>query len=157
MSDLVHFEDVRVGEVRPFGRYEVTREDIVAFARQFDPQPFHLDEDTGRQSLYGGLIASGWHTAAMLMRMICDHAIPGTATSGAAGFDDLRWIKPVRPGDVLSVETTVLDKAERPRRADVGTVRIQSRVLNQDGEAVMSLVSLVLYRRRSAPPAPAAT
>jgi acyl dehydratase len=157
MSDLVHFEDVRVGDVRRFGRYEVTREDIVAFARQFDPQPFHLDEDAGRQSLYGGLIASGWHTAAMLIRMVCDHAIPGTATSGAAGFDDLRWIKPVRPGDVLSADTTVLDKAEMPRRSDVGTVRIQSRVLNQDGEAVMSLVSLVLYRRRSAPPGLAAT
>jgi acyl dehydratase len=150
VSELLHFEDVRVGDVRRFGRYEVTREEIVEFARQFDPQPFHLDEEAARHSLFGGLVASGWHTAAMLIRMICDHAIGGTATTGAAGFDDLRWIKPVRPGDILSVETTVLGKSELPHRADVGTVRIQSRVLDHGGEAVMSLVSLVLYRRRSA-------
>jgi len=152
VSDLVHFEDVRVGDVRRFGRYLVTREEIVEFAREFDPQPFHLDEAEARQSLYGGLIASGWHTAAMLIRMVCEHAIPGSATSGAAGFDDLRWIKPVRPGDVLSVETIVLDKADLPPRPELGTVRVQSRVLNQEGEAVMSLISLVLYRRR--PPEP---
>ena len=151
MRDLVHFEDVRVGEVQRFGRYEVTREEIVAYARQFDPQPFHLDEDAAKASLFGGLVASGWHTGAMLMRMICDHAIPGTASTGAAGFDDLKWLRPVRPGDVLSVETEVKDTVESRSRRDVGTVKIESRVLNQRGEVVMSLTSLVLYRRR--PPA----
>jgi len=149
VSDLVHFEDVRVGQVHRFGRYEVTREEIVEYARQFDPQPFHLDEVAARQSMFGGLIASGWHTGAMLMRMICEHAIPGTATTGALGFDDLKWVKPVRPGDILSVETVVTDKQESRRRLDIGTVKVASRVLNQDGDAVMTLTSLVLYRRRS--------
>jgi acyl dehydratase len=145
-----YFEDVQIGETTRFGRYAVTREEIVEYARQFDPQPFHLDEEAARQSLYGGLIASGWHTAAMFIRMVCDEMIPGAATAGAKGFDDLRWIKPVRPGDVLSVESEVREKIEG-RRPDVGTVKVESRISNQRGEVVMSLVSLVLYRRR--PPA----
>ena len=149
MSDLVYFEDVEVGQAHRFGHYEVTREEIIEYARQFDPQPFHVDEETARRSMFGGLIASGWHTGAMLIRMICDHAIPGTATSGALGFDDLKWLKPVRPGDVLSVETTVVEKIESRSRRDVGTVKIESRVVDQRDQAVMTLTSLVLYRRRS--------
>ncbi len=148
MSDLVYFEDVEVGQVSRFGRYEVTREEIVEYARQFDPQPFHLDEEAAKRSMFGGLIASGWHTGAMFIRMVCDHAVPGSATTGALGFDDLKWLKPVRPGDVLSVEARVKDKVESRARQDVGTVRIESRVLNQLDEAVMTLTSLVLYRRR---------
>ena len=149
MSDLIYFEDVEVGSTERFGRYEVTRDEIVAYAREFDPQPFHLDEEAGRRSQFGGLIASGWHTGAMLIRMLCAHAIPGTASTGAIGFDDLKWLKPVRPGDVLSVETTVREKTESRSRRDIGTVKIESRVLNQAGDAVMTLTSLVLYRRRS--------
>lgn len=150
MSDLVHFEDVEVGQVHRFGRYEVTRDEIIEYARQFDPQPFHLDEEAAKGSLFGGLIASGWHTGAMLMRMICDHAVPGAATTGALGFDDLKWLEPVRPGDVLSVETEIKEKTESRRRHDVGTVKVESRVLNQRGHPVMTLTSLVLYRRRPA-------
>jgi acyl dehydratase len=148
MSDLVYFEDVQIGETHRFGRYEVTREEIIEYARQFDPQPFHTDEAAAKQSMFGGLIASGWHTGAMLMRMINDHAIPGAATTGALGFDDLKWLKPVRPGDVLSVETRVVDKSESRSRPQIGVVRIESRVVDQRGEVKMSLVSLVLYRRR---------
>jgi acyl dehydratase len=149
VTELVYWEDVEVGQVHRFGRYEVTAAEIVEYARQFDPQPFHLDEEAGRQSIFGGLIASGWHTAAMLMRMICDHAIPGAVTTGAVGFDDLKWLTPVRPGDVLSVETRVTDKIASRRRPDLGTVKIESRVLNQRDAAVMTLSSLVLYRRRA--------
>ena len=145
---MTYFEDVQVGETTRFGRYEVTREEIVEYARQFDPQPFHLDEEAARRSIFGGLVASGWHTGAMFIRMVCDGMIPGHATAGAKGFDDLRWIRPVRPGDVLTVESEVREKIEG-RRSDVGTVKVESRVSNQRGEVVMSLVSLVLYRRRS--------
>ena len=144
---MKYFEDVAIGETTRFGRYEVTREEIVEYARQFDPQPFHLDEEAARLSIYGGLIASGWHTGAMFIRMVCDGMIPGHATAGARGFDDLRWIKPVRPGDVLSVESVVREK-NAGRRPDLGTVKVESRISNQRGEVVMSLVSLVLYRRR---------
>jgi acyl dehydratase len=101
--------------------------------------------------MFGGLIASGWHTGAMLIRMVCDNALAGAATSGALGFDDLRWLEPVRPGDVLSVETRIREKLESRSRRDIGIVKIDSRVLNQRAETVMTLTSLVLYRRR--PPA----
>ena len=148
MTDLLYFEDVKVGDTERFGHYEVTREEIIEYARQFDPQPFHLDEEAGKASPFGGLIASGWHTGAMLIRMLNDHSIPRAATSGALGFDDLKWVKPVRPGDILSVETRVLDKAESRSRPEIGVVRVESRVLNQAGELKMSLVSIVLYRRR---------
>jgi acyl dehydratase len=145
---MIYFEDVQVGETHHFGRYEVTREEIIEYARQFDPQPFHTDEAAAKQSIFGGLIASGWHTGAMFIRMINDHAIPGAATTGALGFDDLKWLKPVRPGDVLSVETRVLEKTESRSRPEIGVVKIEGRVVDQRGEAKMSLVSLVLYRRR---------
>jgi acyl dehydratase len=145
---LIYFEDVQVGETQRFGRYEVTREEIIEYARQFDPQPFHVDEAAAKASTFGGLIASGWHTGAMLIRMLNDHAIPGAATTGALGFDDLKWLKPVRPGDVLSVETRVIDKTESRSRPEIGVVKIESQVLDQRGEVKMSLISLVLYRRR---------
>lgn len=145
---MKYFEDVEVGETTRFGRYEVTREEIIEYARQFDPQPFHLDEEAARASLFGGLIASGWHTGAMFIRMVCDGMVPTAATSGSMGFDDLKWLKPVRPGDVLSVESVVREKIESRSRPDRGTVKIESRISNQRGEVVMSLVSLVIYLRR---------
>ena len=149
MSDLIYFEDVVIGQTHRFGHYKVTTEEIIEFAREFDPQPFHVDADAAKQSMFGGLIASGWHTGAMFIRMINDHAIPGAATTGAVGFDDLKWLKPVRPGDVLSVESRVKEKVDAPSRHGTGIVKIESRVLNQQDDAVMTLTSLVLYRRRS--------
>lgn len=150
MTGRIHWEDIEVGQVERFGRYEVSAEEIVEYARQFDPQPFHLDEEAGRHSIFGGLIASGWHTAAMLMRMICDHALGNAATVGAVGFDGLKWLTPVRPGDVLSVETRAVDKAPSRSRPELGSVKIENRVFNQHGVAVMMLTSIALYRRRPA-------
>jgi len=149
VSDLIYFEDVFVGQTHRFGHYEVTAEEIIEFAREFDPQPFHVDAEAAKQSMFGGLIASGWHTGAMFIRMINDHAIPGAATTGAIGFDDLKWLKPVRPGDVLSVESRVKEKVDAPSRHGTGIVKIESRVLDQRNDAVMTLTSLVLYRRRN--------
>jgi acyl dehydratase len=143
-----YFEDVQVGDVMRFGRYEVTREEIVEYARQFDPQPFHLDEASARESMYGGLIASGWHTGAMFIRMVAQHMTPIHATAGAMGFDDLKWLRPVRPGDVLSVESVIREKIESRSRPERGLVKIESRVRDQRDEVVMSLVSLVVYLRR---------
>ena len=148
MSGLLYFEDVNVGDTERFGHYEVTREEIIEYARQFDPQPFHLDDEAAKASPFGGLIASGWHTGAMLIRMLNDHSIPRAATTGALGFDDLKWVSPVRPGDILSVETRVLEKTESRSRPAIGVVKVESRVANQQGELKMSLVSIVLYRRR---------
>jgi acyl dehydratase len=145
-----HFEDFKVGDVMPLGTYTLSEEEILDYGRSYDPQPFHTDPEAARQSIYGGLIASGWHTGAMFIRMVVqDGPFAGHAVQGAAGFDDLRWIKPVRPGDVLSVESEVVGKEDPPRRPHVGTVRVTSRIMNQRGEAVMSLTSLVLSPRRA--------
>ena len=145
---MKYFEDVQVGDVMRFGRYEVTREEIIEYARQFDPQPFHLDEEAAKASMFGGLIASGWHTGAMFIRMVVEHTTPVHVTSGAMGVDDRKGLKPVRPGDVLSVESEIREKIESRSRPDRGTVKIESRISNQRGEVVMSLVSLVIYLRR---------
>ena len=145
---MKYFDDVQVGDVMRFGRYEVTREEIVEYAWQFDQQPFHLDEEAARASMFGGLIASGWHIGAMFIRMVVEHMTSVHATSGAMGFDDLKWIRPVRPGDVLSVASEIREKIESRSRPDRGTVKIESRIINQRGEVVMSLVSLVIYLRR---------
>src|SRR4029078_1008657 len=104
-AGMKYFEDVAVGTIMRWGRYGATKEEIIEYARQFDPQPFHLDEEAAKASPFGGLIASGWHTGAMLIRILNEHSIPRSATSGSLGFDDLKWVKPVRPGDVLSVES----------------------------------------------------
>lgn len=148
MSGRIYFEDLEVGQVHEFGAYAVTKEEVVAFARQFDPQGFHIDEAAAQQSIFGGLIASGWHTAAMMMRMICDHRLDQDATLGAIGFDELRWLKPVRPGDVLSCRSVVREKLPSKSKPDRGTAKVENSVLNQNGELVMTLTSLVLYRRR---------
>ena len=137
-DDLVHFEDVEVGQTHRFGRYEVTAEEIVEYARQFDPQPFHVDEEAARHSQFGGLIASGWHTGAMLIRMVCDSAIAGHATNGAIGFDDLKWLVPVRPGDVLRSSTWSWRRSSRAAAAISASSRRRA-ASNQTGEAVMSL------------------
>lgn len=149
MSGLLYFEDVEVGQRWRYGQYVVTAEEIVAFAREFDPQPFHLDDEAARASLFGGLVASGWHTGSMFIRMAADHLLPGLAVQGALGFDDLRWLKPVRPGDVLSVESEIVRKDEPSKRPHLGTLHMASRIMNQRGEVVMSLVSLVLHRKRT--------
>lgn len=150
MSDIRYFEDMTVGERHRYGSYPVTADEIVEFATAYDPQPFHLDEAAARVTHFGGLVASGWHTAAMLMRMVADHVVPASATMGASGFDDLKWLRPVRAGDVLSVESEVLEKLPHPVRSDRGMIRIANRVVDQKGETLMSVETLVLFRRRPA-------
>src|SRR5262249_53565799 len=122
------------------------------FARQFDPQPFHLDEEAARRSPYGGLIASGWHTAAICMRLVVDSALPGESGSlGSPGADELRWLKPVRPGDTLTVRIEVVEVTPARSKADRGLVRLRYTVRNQHGEDVMSLLAMGIVRKR--PPA----
>ena len=140
------YEDIPVGEARSFGRRTVTAEEIVEFAEQFDPQPMHTDREAAAETMYGGLIASGWHTASLTMRMLVDEYLSETATVGGKGVDELRWRRPVRPGDTLSVDVEVLDKSvETPDR---GLVRTRTATHNDDGEAVFTMVALVMMARR---------
>ena len=144
----VFYEDVAVGETTAHGSYEVTREEVLAFAERYDPQWFHTDpERAAAESPYGGVIASGWHTAAMTMRLLVESVLADAATVGAKGVDELRFGEPVRPGDELRIETEVLEKV--PERPDRGLVRVRTRTFREgDGEEVFSMVGNVMYLRR---------
>jgi len=148
------WEDFPPGSVREFGATPVTREATVAFASQFDPQPFHLDDAAAEASLFGRLSASGWHTAAMAMRMICDDHLLDTASLGSPGIDQLRWLKPVYPGDTLSVKLEVLEARSMNSRPGVGLVKSRWTVLNQHREPVMSMEGWGMMRKRLAAESP---
>ena len=140
-------EDFHVGDQATFGLTRVSAEDIKAFARQFDPQPFHLDEAAGRATPFGGLVASGWHTAALCMRMMVEQMGRDSGSIGSPGVDELRWLKPVRPGDELSVRSEVMEVAPSRSKPDRGVLRVRYEVVKQDGETVMSMVALAMFLR----------
>lgn len=144
------WEDFAVGSVREFGATTVTKEAIVAFARDYDPQPFHLDEAAARGSLFGGLCASGWQTCALTMRMMCDAYLNDTASLGSPGLDSIRWTAPVFPGDTLSVRMTVLAARPMASRPQVGLVQSRWEVFKQDGTLVLSMEGWGMMRRRYA-------
>ncbi len=146
--DLLHFEDFPVGAVVVFGDRPVTAEEIIAFARDWDPQPFHLDAEAAKNSQAGELIASGWHTGCLLMRMMCDSYLLRSASEGSPGIEELRWLKPVKPDDRLSVRRTTLAARVSRSRPGIGIVDFQFEVLNQDGETVLLLKSASFLRRR---------
>jgi acyl dehydratase len=139
MPDL-HFEDFQPGQVYELGTRTVTEEEIVAFAREWDPQPFHVDAEAAQDSAFGGLIASGWHTGAMWMRMYVDTML-GSSARGSPGIEELRWLAPVRPGDTLTGTLTVLDAAPSERDPTRGTVRIRAEMTNGEGVVVMRMTS----------------
>ena len=146
---MLYFEDVEPGTKSAFGRYEVTREEVVEFATKYDPQPFHLSDEEAAKTHFGRVAASGWHTTAMMMRMLVDNmSAIQQAGLGSPGLDELRWLKPVYPGDILRVETEVLDKRPSRSRPDMGSFRSKATVLNQDDIAVMTVVSIGLIRMR---------
>ena len=142
------FEDFEPGQVYELGSTTVTEEEIVDFARRFDPQPFHLDAEAAKDSDFGGLIASGWHTGAMWMRLYVDSLLGGGSGQGSSGIEELRWLAPVRPGDTLSGRLTVLETTPSERHPDRGTIRIRGDMVNQDGVTVMSMVSRGRFARR---------
>ncbi|TKD51261.1 MaoC family dehydratase [Sphingomonas baiyangensis] len=139
---MIHYEDLVLGQQASFGRYEVTREEVLDFARKYDPQPFHLSDEAAAKTHFGRMSASGWHTASMTMAMFVAHlqAHP-QASLGAAGIDELKWLRPVYPGDVLRCETELLDKRVSAKRPGIGLTRSRMTTFNQDDEAVLSFVA----------------
>jgi len=147
-----YLEDFKPGDIfEPPSRCTITEEAIVAFAREFDPQPFHLDAQAARNSIYGGLLASGWHTGAVMMRLLCDGVLRDAASLGSPGVDELRWIKPVRPGDTLRIRMTVLEVVPSRSKPDRGVVRSLTEVLNQSDEVVMTTRGISLFGRKPTP------
>ncbi|MXO73827.1 acyl dehydratase [Altererythrobacter aerius] len=144
-----YFEDIEVGRKARFGRYEVTREEVVEFAKKYDPQAFHLNDDAAAKTHFGRLSASGWHTCAMTMSMLVRNMEENRqAGLGSPGIDELRWIKPVYPGDTLRVESTVLEKRRSESRPEMGIFKSRLTVFNQNDEPVMSMVSNGLIQVR---------
>ncbi len=146
----LYFEDLAPGQVVELGSVLVTQEAILDFATRFDPQSFHVDPEAAKDSVFGGLIASGWHTGAMWMRLYVDSLLDGAASMGSPGIEELRWLAPVRPGDTLTGRLTVLETTPSERRPDRGTVRIRGEMLNQDGVTVMAMTSRGHFGRRPA-------
>lgn len=144
-----YFEDFTVGSVDTYGPRLVTREEIISFAALYDPQPMHLDEDAGRASMLGGLAASGWGTCAMLMRMICDWFVLDSASWGGPGVDEIKWMKPVRPGDRLTLRRTILEKRVSRSRPEMGFVPFQYEMLNQNGETVLTMTTPMMISLRN--------
>ena len=150
---MIYFEDLIVGAETEFGTYDVTREEVLEFARKYDPQPFHLSDEAAAKTHFGRLAASGWHTAAMTMAVIARRVIDQQqAGLGSPGIDELRWKKPVYPGDTLHVFGKILEATPSRSRPDIGSFRAQNTVKNQDGDVVMTFISIVLIRRRPAKP-----
>jgi len=148
---MLYYEDIEVGAKQAFGRYEVTRKEVMDFASKYDPQPFHLDDDAAAETHFGRLSASGWHTCAMTMAMLVEnmknHAQAGL---GSPGVDNLRWKKPVYPGDVLRVESEIVEKRRSESRPEMGLFKSHTKTLNQNGEVVLEMVSNGLIRTRDA-------
>jgi acyl dehydratase len=144
-----HWEDFTEGLSMTFGPKEVTRDEVIAFARDFDPQPFHLDEEAGEASLFGGLAASGWHTAGIVMRLMCDGFLLDSSSLGSPGLDTLKWLKPVLVGDQLRARMTVLASRPMKSRAHVGLVQTRWEALNQRDEIVMLIESWAMFGRRT--------
>jgi acyl dehydratase len=148
---MQYFEDIHVGSVGKFGAYRVTREEVMDFARKYDPQPFHLSDEAAAQTHFGRLSASGWHTCSMVMSMLVENLKQNRqAGLGSPGVDELRWLKPVYPGDTLRCETEVLEKRQSQSRPEMGIFKSKLTVFNQDDVAVMSMISNGLVATRPA-------
>jgi len=146
-----YFEDYRVGEVLEYGDYLFTEEEIVGFARRYDPQPFHVDKAAAGKSVFGGLIASGWMTGSVMMRMLVENFVSPRSSMGSPGLDELRWLRPVRPGDRLRVRVTVLEARQSQTKPDRGVILLLQEAINQDDEVVMRIKGWGMYRCRPAP------
>ena len=146
-----YFEDYVEGEVHRFGSIAVEQDEVIAFAKRFDPQTFHVDPEAAKKTQFGGLIASGWHTGALMMRMLFEHYLTHVASLASPGIDELRWIKPVRPGDRLSLRVTVAKATPSRSKPDRGAVTSFIEVLNQADEVVMSMkaINMVAKRRQA--------
>lgn len=145
-----YFDDFVVGEVIELGSVEITEEAILEFAREFDPQPFHVDPVAARDTPFGGLIASGWHTCSLYMRLMYDGMLADSSSQGSSGMEELRWLAPVRPGDTLTARYTVLDACRSESKPHRGTVRFRSDMSNQHGDVVLRMVGRGQYGTRDA-------
>ena len=149
MADVhIYWEDLQVGQVRQLGQIKPTREDIIAFAKQFDPQPFHLDDEAAKASVFGALCASGWHTCALAMRLMVTEFLCHTSSMGSPVLENIKWLKPVFPDDELRLQTSVLETKPMAKRPDIGMTRNLWEMFNQHGDKVLHMEGWGMFRRR---------
>jgi acyl dehydratase len=144
----IYWEDLVPGSVRQLGTVTPTREEIIDFAQKFDPQPFHLSDEGGKASLFGGLSASGWHTCSMAMGLMVRNFLLNSSSLGSPGLENIKWLKPVHPGDTLRLEHEILDSRPLKSKPDVGLTRTVWRMYNQDGDQVLHMEGASMFRRR---------
>lgn len=145
---MLYLDDFEPGQIIELGSRGVTKDEIIAFAEQFDPQPFHIDEAAAAETIYGGLIASGWHTVCLFMRLLVDGLLSNAASMGSPGVDEVRWLKPVRPGDVLTAKGVVHEVIPSRSKPDRGVLRTSYEMYNQHGEQVLSMKGVGMFGRR---------
>jgi acyl dehydratase len=144
-----HWEDFKVGDTSPIGEVVVKKDEIIAFAKAYDPQPFHIDEEAAKRSMYQGLIASGWLTVGLVMRMMVDSYLRDSASLGSPGVEQIRWLKPVRPGDKIRGQRTVLETRASQSRPEMGIVKTRWEVFNQSDDLVMTMEGYGMFKRRN--------
>jgi acyl dehydratase len=150
MSDIQYFwEDLTPGTTRDLGSVSPSAEEMRAFASQYDPQPFHVDEEAAKRSIFGGICASGWHTCALAMRLMVDNFLCHSSSLGSPGLENLKWLKPVFPGDTLSLKHTIVESRAMASRPDVGLVRTVWEMSNQHGDKVLHMEGYGMFRRRT--------
>lgn len=149
MSLKTYWEDFKTGERKNIGSVVVEKDDVIEFASRYDPQPFHVDEEAAKRSIYGGLIASGWHTCAIVMRLMCDSYMLEAASLGSPGMENVRWLRPVRPGDTLTAYRTIEETRVSASRPDRGIVKTLWEVENQKGELVLTMSGVQFFLRRN--------
>jgi acyl dehydratase len=147
-AEMLYFEDFAVGTVFELGNRTLAEDEVLAFARAYDPQPFHTDPEAAARSIYGGLIASGWQTCAVVMRLMCDAYLLRAASMGSPGVDEVRWLAPVRPGDTISARMEVVEARGSASKPDRGVVRSRWTATNQDGTTVLTMLGMGMFRRR---------
>ena len=150
MAFKYYWEDFKVGERTVLGTKTFTEDEIIGFAKQFDPQVFHVDKELAKQSYFGGIIASGWHTCAIAMRLMCDAYLNESASIGSPGVENIRWLKPVRPSDTLRMERVILESRPSSSKPDIGIVKSRWEAFNQHNEMVMSMEGISMFKRREA-------
>lgn len=143
-----YWEDFKVGDTFPMGQVVVDKDEIIAFATAYDPQPFHTDEEAAKKSIFAGLIASGWHTCALVMRMMVDSYLRDSASLGSPGVDNVRWLKPVRPGDTIRAQRHVMETRASQSKPNIGIVKSRWEVFNQKDELVMTMEGYGMFERR---------
>ena len=146
---MIWWEDFRVGDSSEMGRHTFTEDEILSFGRQFDPQPFHVDAAAAGKSVFGGLIASGWHTCSVGMRLMVQSYLAKAASLGSPGIDEIRWLRPVRPGDTLVYRRTVVESRASATRKGVGLVKHRWEAVNQDGDLVLTMEGWGLFGRKN--------